>query len=308
MDDVLTLIADPASAALDNSMTAAAISALAAQGAVLGEADWLAPNIACDIPFSDLSRNDGFAGAQAVVRSALGQAHVDIVVQSTKGRRKALLVADMESTIIRNEMLDELAELIGERERVAAITAAAMNAEIDFVTALTQRVSLLVGLPFAAIESAAERIVLSSGARTLVATMRAHGAHTVLVSGGFSVFTRRVAEAVGFDDEVANALEVVDGKLTGKVCEPILGAAGKLNALQRIIKSRGLTLADTLAVGDGANDMPMLEAAGMGVAYHAKPAVAKRARIRIDHGDLRALLYIQGYSDTDLVDPEARST
>jgi phosphoserine phosphatase len=207
----------------------------------------------------------------------------------------------MESTIIRQEMLDELADMVGIKDRVADITWRAMNGEIDFKDALRERVALLAGLPAAMLEAAQARVTLMPGARALVATMRAQGARCVLVSGGFKVFTARVRDEVGFDADQANDLEIADGKLTGRPVEPILDKDAKLAALMRIAGENRIPLRETLAVGDGANDLPMLQAAGLGVAYHAKPAVAAGARARIDHGDLTALLYAQGYRAEDIV-------
>jgi phosphoserine phosphatase len=291
MSHVVTLIADPAAAPLDAAAVEAARAAIVAAGAKAGKPDWLAPEIACDIA---VDAADPVA-VEAAARRALGGAPLDLALQPAAGRRKRLLVADMESTIIRNEMLDELAEFAGIRHRIAEITRRAMNGELDFAAALRERVGLLKGLDAAILEQAAGRIEVMPGAVALVRTMRAHGAYTALVSGGFRVFTRRVARALGFDEDNANVLEIAAGKLAGTVAEPILGRDAKLATLKRLAASRGLALADTLGVGDGANDLDMLKAAGLGVAFHAKPVVAAAARVRVDHGDLTALLYLQGY-------------
>jgi phosphoserine phosphatase len=296
-DCVLTLIAAPAAEGTFAVCLRAAARALAQIGATVGHEDWLAPAIACDLPFADLDPDQ----ADAAVRAALGEAAIDIVAQPAAGRRKRLLVADLESTIIANEMLEELADLIGLRETVAEITRRAMNGEIDFVAALKQRVALLKDLPETVLETAGERIRVTPGAAALVGTMRANGARTALVSGGFHVYTRRIRDELGFDVEIANQLEIVDGRLAGTVREPIVAREAKLLALTRLAAELGLPLAATLAVGDGANDLPMLEAAGLGVAYHGKAAVAARARARIDHGDLTALLYAQGYRRDEIV-------
>ncbi len=297
MPHVVTLIADPAARGLDDSMAKAARDALRDLGAEASPADWLDPGIACDIRFDGLDTDQ----AQAAVRKTLGAAPVDVIAQDTAGRRKGLLVADMESTIIRQEMLDELGELVGARDRIAAITARAMNGEIDFKGALKERVALLAGLPATVLTDMIGRITLMPGAATLVATLRRHGVHCALVSGGFKPFTAHVRDLIGFHEDQANDLEVADGRLTGRPLEPILDKDAKLQALTRIATGLRLPLAATATVGDGANDLPMLLAAGLGVAYHAKPAVAAQTRARVDHGDLTALLYAQGYRADDLV-------
>ena len=217
------------------------------------------------------------------------------------GRRKRLLVADMESTLIENEMLDDLAAMVGIGEEVASITRAAMNGELDFKNAVRERVALLTGLPIERMEEAAARIRLMAGARTLVQTMKAHGAYTAIVSGGFLFFTNQVRGWLGADFDQANNLEIASGSLTGEVSEPVLDRDGKLNALKRLARERGLTIEQTLSVGDGDNDLPMLQAAGLGVAFHAKKRVAEAVGVRIDHGDLTALLYLQGYRRSEFV-------
>lgn len=297
MPHVVTLIADPATRGLDDSMARTAREALRDLGAETSPPDWLAPDTACDIRFGELDTDQ----AQAAVRRALGTAPVDVIAQDTAGRRKGLLVADMESTIIQQEMLDELGELIGARERIAAITARAMNGEIDFQGALKERVALLAGLPATVLADMIGRITLMPGAATLVATLRKHGVHCALVSGGFKTFTAHVRDRVGFHEDQANDLEVADGRLTGGVVEPILDKDAKLRALIRIAGGLRLPLTASVTVGDGANDLPMLLAAGLGVAYHAKPAVAAQTRARVDHGDLTALLYAQGYRAAEFV-------
>ena len=296
-DCVLTLIAEPSAEGRLAASIETVAQALAALGATFGAADWLDPGIACDLPFRDLDPDQ----ADAAARAALGNAAIDLVAQAAGGRRKRLLVADMEATIIANEMLEELADLIGLREQVAEITRRAMNGEIDFVAALKERVSLLKDLPETVLATAGEQIRITPGAAELVATMRANGARTALVSGGFHIYTRRIRDELGFDEEVANALEIVDGRLTGRVREPIVAREAKLQTLTRLAADLSLPLAATLAVGDGANDLAMIEAAGLGVAFHGKPAVAARARARIDHADLKALLYAQGYRRDEIV-------
>lgn len=289
MKNILVLIANPARSALDEATVQAALETLRAGGAAVGAPDWLAKGIACDIPF------DGPA-----VPIALPE--IDAVVVPAVGRRKKLLVADMESTMIENEMLDELGDFLGLREKISAITARSMNGEIDFPTALAERVLLLKGLPTAKLAEAASRIRYTPGAATLVATMRGSGAYCALVSGGFTFYTAMVRARLGFDTDQANRLAVENGTLAGFVHPPILDRDAKLVALNRLSTERTLGLADTAAVGDGANDLAMLKAAGLGVAFHAKPAVAAQVAARIDHGDLTALLYLQGYRRSDFIE------
>ncbi|HYD32463.1 MAG TPA: phosphoserine phosphatase SerB [Azospirillaceae bacterium] len=296
MDHVLTLIANPETRDLDDSMVEAAKSALHALGAETGTADWLDPGIACDIPFADMAPDQ----ADAAARKALVGARVDIIAQVSEARRKRLLVADMESTIIRQEMLDELGELVGLKEHIARITARAMNGEIDFKGAIRERVGLLKDLSISALEETYARVELMPGAEKLIRTMRANGTYCMLVSGGFKFYTSRIRERLGFDEDRANDLEIADGKLSGKPVEPILDKDSKLEALMSTAGARHIPIKETMAVGDGANDLPMLQAAGLGVAYHAKPVVAAEARARVDHSDLTALLYAQGYRGEDI--------
>ncbi len=296
------ILADGAAARLDHAV-AGLSDALRALGAGVGKVDWLARGRACDIGYSGLATDQADAGARRLLAAEFADLAVDVVVQPSAGRRKLLLVADMESTVIENEMLDELADFLGRRDEVSEITRQAMNGELDFAAALAARVALLEGMPAGRLDEAASRIRITPGAPALVATMRANGGYAALVSGGFSVFTRRVRETLGFDCDVANELIVENGRLTGRVRQPILTREAKLAALKRLAAERGLPLAASLAVGDGANDLPMIEAAGLGVAFRAKPMVAERARIRIDRGDLTALLYAQGYRDDEIVVP-----
>ncbi len=255
---------------------------------------WLDEAVACDIA---LPQGTVAAEAETALREALAGEAVDVVVQEEKGRRKKLLLADMDSTMIDQECIDELADEIGLKEHVAAITARSMNGEIAFEPALRERVALLKGLDAAVVERiVAGRLTLASGGRVLVQTMRRAGAHTALVSGGFDVFTGRIAAMLGFQEHRANRLIEAGGVFSGEVAEPILGRAAKAEALLDISARLGLTPADAIAVGDGANDLDMLHLAGTGVALHAKPAVAAAAGVRIDHGDLTALLYLQGYA------------
>lgn len=290
MSHVATLIAGPASA-LGDDILARAQTSLPAAGAAV----WLAHGAAADIPFTPEAGADQRALAEQVRNAARGAA-IDIVVQPAAHRRKKLFVADMDSTMIGQECIDELADLVGLKAHVSAITERAMRGEIAFEPALRERVALLKGLPASVIDDVIKnRITLTPGARVLVATMKQHGAHTCLVSGGFSLFTQRVAEMIGFDENHANTLLIEDGKLTGKVDEPVLGREAKLDTLLELARYLQVPLEETLAVGDGANDLAMIQRAGLGVAYHAKPAVAAAAHARIDHGDLTALLYVQGY-------------
>ena len=225
------------------------------------------------------------------------------MVQPLASRRKHLFVADMDSTMIGQECIDELADYVGLKAHVAAITERAMRGEIAFEPALRERVALLKGLPVAVVEEVIEkRITLTPGGRALVATMRRNGGTTCLVSGGFTLFTGRIARMIGFDENRGNTLVVEDDKLAGRVEEPILGREAKLATLVELRERLGLAPSDTLAAGDGANDLAMIEAAGLGVAYHAKPKVAEAAHARIDHGDLTALLYLQGYARADFAD------
>lgn len=290
MKSVLTLIAGPVAGMTDEAV-APAIAALGEAGAEVGAVAWLAPGAACDIPFEGIEP----ATAERAVRERLDGAPVDLAAQGAAGRRKKLLVADMESTIITRELLDELGAMIGLGPRIQPITARAMRGEIDFAGALRERVALLKGQPASLLQRVAARIELTPGARPLVQTMRAHGAYTGLVSGGFDCFTSLAAAACGFDEHHANRLMIAQGRLEGRVAEPILDRAGKQHLLENLVAQRGIALADAAAVGDGANDIPMIQAAGLGVAFRGKPAVAAAARFRLDHADLTGLLYLQGY-------------
>lgn len=263
-----------------------------------GHAIWLDRGTAAEFPVPALPAD--FAQAWEKV-DAQG---FDLAIQPTANRRKAVLLADMDSTMIGQECIDELADLAGVGPRVAAITARAMNGELNFHEALIERVALLEGLPDSVVAEVLEtRITMAQGARTLVATMKANGAWTALVSGGFTDFTGPVADRLGFDEQRANVLLSENGRLSGHVALPVLGREAKVEALHEITAARGLTPADAIAVGDGANDLGMLQLAGSGVALHAKPVVAAQAPIRINHGDLTALLYLQGYGRDEFVAP-----
>jgi phosphoserine phosphatase len=256
-----------------------------------GDARWLDPGVAAEFAVETIpdTRWQVWEGLQAL--------RVDLVVQPAEGRKKRLLIADMDSTMIRQECIDELADEAGVGAHVAAITARAMNGDLDFEAALRERVGLLRGLPETVIAAVLrDRITLMPGGRALVATMRAEGGYAALVSGGFTAFTSAVAEWLGFDEQRANTLGIEGGKLTGTVAEPILGKEAKRTALDEISARLGLSQSQVLAVGDGANDLPMLLAAGTGVALHAKPRVQAECDVRVNHGDLTALLYLQGYT------------
>lgn len=291
MTHVATLISNADQPGLDDAIVATARAAL--PDAMTPE--WLDDGIAADIAFTPNDEDDKTIAER--LRAELAGRPIDVVVQPLAFRRKRLFVADMDSTMIGQECIDEFADYAGLKAHVAAITERAMRGEIAFEPALRERVALLQGLPVAVVDEViAKRITLTPGARTLVATMRQNGAHTCLVSGGFTLFTARIAAMIGFDEHRGNTLIVEDGKLTGKVAVPILGGEAKLATLIALRDRLGLSAADTLAAGDGANDLAMIEAAGLGVAYHAKPMVAAAAHARIDHGNLTALLYLQGYA------------
>jgi phosphoserine phosphatase len=264
---------------------------------------WLAPGEAWEALFV-ASEDDDLSPLIAHVRAHIGTRPVDanIVQDELVFRRKKLLIADMDSTMIQQECIDELAAHAGLKEHVAAITERAMRGEIAFEPALRERVGLLKGLPTSVIDEVLRgRITLMPGAKTLLATMRSNGAHTCLVSGGFTAFVERVAALLGFAESHSNVLGVADGKLDGTVAEPILGREAKLATLLALRQTHKLAEPETLAVGDGANDLAMLGAAGLGVAYRAKPAVAAAAHARVDHGDLTALLYLQGYKKAEFI-------
>ncbi len=267
--------------------------------ATTGETDWLAEGEACDLFIeSPLSAADITEQA----RDALSGTAIDAVCTSIKGRRKKLLISDMDSTVINQECIDELGDAIGVGPRIREITAAVVNGDISFSDALRERMALMKGMDRSLLESVyQDRISLKSGARTFVQTMRRHGAFCILVSGGFSFFTGRIAERIGCHDHRGNTLVFKDGKLTGEVMEPILGRSAKLDALTRLCDDKGLEPSNVLAVGDGANDIKMIEAAGLGVAFHGSDSLRKRASACVDHGDLTALLYIQGFRKSEFV-------
>lgn len=287
---VLCLIANPADPALDYQLVAAIHHETG------GEINWLHQKIAVEI-------HEPKAGdAIAIARDKIGTRAIDAGLVASEHRKKGVLVADMDSTMIEQECIDELADAVGVKAEVARITERAMNGELDFEQALRHRVSLIKGLERKVIEEIRrERITLAPGGRALVQTMKAFGAYTSLVSGGFTFFADYIAKRIGFQEAVANVLEFDGERLTGTVASPIVDKTTKLTRLRQLAEERGLPLSATLAVGDGANDLDMIKAAGLGVALHAKPHVAAEAQVRIDHGDLTALLYLQGYEEEDIV-------
>ena len=287
---VLCLIANPADPALDYKLVAAVHNETG------GEINWLHQRIAVEIVKPKL------ADAVGVARDIIGNKPIDAALVPLANRRKRLLIADMDSTMIEQECIDELADAVGIKAEVAAITARAMNGELDFESALRTRVKLLKGLPVSQMEEVRrERITFAPGGRALVQTMKTHGAFTSLVSGGFTYFADYIGKRIGFDEAMANILEIEGEALAGTVRDPILGREAKLARLMTLAAFHEVPMAATLAVGDGANDLDMIKAAGLGVALHAKPVVAAEAQVRIDHGDLTALLYLQGYPDEDIV-------
>jgi phosphoserine phosphatase len=297
MTHVATIVCDPAAPLLSGELVARATKILPNPA----RPQWLAPAVAVDIVFIPSERESARTIADRI-RAALGTP-ADTFVQTLEGRRKKLLLADMDSTIIGQECIDELAGEIGKRAEIAAITEQAMRGEIAFEPALRARVGILKGIDRATIMRViASKITLARGGRELVQTMRRNGAYTALVSGGFSVFTATIAKRLGFDEHRANELLFdADGKTSGLAAEPVLGRQAKLYALQNLRGRLGLAAHETLAVGDGANDLSMLEAAGLGVAFHAKPKVAAAANACVDHADLTALLYAQGYRREEFV-------
>ena len=294
---VITLIGDVNVAIISPEITESARSALAALGAAVGDVDWLSEGRACDLPIDGVDPDS----AVACVSAATVGYPIDVVGCSRAHRRKKLLVADMDSTIIQQECIDEVADYVGRREEVSAITERAMRGEIDFPEAVRARAGMFSGLEATMLKRAYdERITLTPGAESLVRTMRKDGASTALVSGGFTHFTSRVAARVGFDHHHGDELEIENGRLTGKAIEPIMGGDAKVRMLDHYQSELGISREETMAVGDGANDIPMIKASGLGVAFHGKPRVVAAADARIEHTDLTALLYIQGFREYEI--------
>ncbi len=300
MKNAATLIAAPAISPLSDGDLAVAGDALTGKGAEMLGSIWLSDHEAADLYFTGLDN----AAAQKILALAFEGRQIDFLCQPAEGRKKAMLIADMDSTIIEIECIDELADLVGLKDKVAAITEAAMRGDIDFEAALKERVALLAGLEEARLHDLYDqRLTMTAGAAELVATMNAAGALTCLVSGGFTWFTSRVAAGLGFAETRANRLVINGGKLTGKVGEPVLGAEAKLASLKEFRAVENLSREGVLAVGDGANDIAMLQEAGLGVAFHAKPQTRAAAGAAIDYADLTALLYMQGYTRAEFVTP-----
>jgi len=291
----LTLIGNAKSAPLEPTH----LERVSRQLATTGNSDWLAEREACDL-FIDSSLSARDIAAQA--HDALHGSAIDAVCTSVLRRRKKLLISDMDSTVIDQECIDELGDALGVGPQVKEITASVIDGDIGFSDALRKRLELMKGMECSLLESVyKKRISIKAGARVLVQTMRAHGAYCILVSGGFSFFTHRIAERIGFHDHQGNNLAFIDGKLTGRVKEPILGRSAKLSALTRLCDEKDLAPSEVLAVGDGANDIMMIEAAGLGIAFHGSNSLRQQASACVDHGDLTSLLYIQGFRKSEFV-------
>ncbi|MDA0782762.1 MAG: phosphoserine phosphatase SerB [Rickettsiales bacterium] len=293
MQNVVTLITNYPKQKLDEAIINKAFISLEKKGGKIINLSWLAENEACDILFDELDVDT----ARNILADKLEGIEVDYIVGENNNRRKKLLISDMDSTIIQQECIDEVADKLGMKDKIAAITQKTMNGELDFSDSLRRRVSLLKDLDESKLQEVYENhITPMPGAKELLATMKANGSYCLLVSGGFTFFTDKIQNLLGFDDNRANVLEIKNGKLTGKVIEPVLDAGSKLDALNKIVNKLNIKHDDVIAVGDGANDLPMLQNAGLGIATHAKPHVRQQVRHNIIYTDLKALLYIQGYT------------
>lgn len=289
MEFVFTLLADPKKIALSEAFLQSMVLSLASQGINVEKTLWKKDGVACDLFF----RASSAQRPSVIAQTILVDQPYDGIVQEVSKRAKKLLISDMDSTMITVECIDELADFVGKKAEVSRITERAMNGELDFESALTERVALLQGLPEAVLEECYDdRVKMMGGARELLNSFKNKGGHTVLVSGGFTFFTNRVRKELGFDADFANILEIMDGRLTGKVILPILGKEAKLATLKETCAKLNIITDEVMAIGDGANDLPMLMAAGLGVAYHAKPVVRAQANAQLNHCDLSALIYV----------------
>ncbi len=289
MEFVITLFADPKKWPLSEAFVQSMVLSLASQGVVAQKPKWQVENIACDI----YVQHSALSTLNSIVQTILADQPYDGIVQAVETRSKKLLISDMDSTMIAVECIDELADFVGKKSEVSHITERAMNGELNFEAALTERVALLEGMPEAVLQECYnERVKMMPGAKELLTSFKQKGGYAVLVSGGFTFFTARVRAELGFDADFANELEVAGGKLTGKVKLPILGKEAKLKTLQDTCTKMNISPAEVLAIGDGANDLPMLMAAGLGVAYHAKPVVRAQANAQLNHCDLSALIWV----------------
>ena len=297
MKNIITLICNPSTVNLEQDHVSLVLKTLREMNARTTNPDWLTRGVACDIPFENL----GLKKADTAIKKVLKNFQIDIISQKNFNRKKKLLIADMDATIILGETLDNLATLANCKEKVAKITEQAMNGEIHFVEAIKRRIELLKGLSLENLEKAKAEIELTPGAGELVQTMKANGAVTMLISGGLSIFTDHVRQLIGFDKAKGNDFEMVDNKLTGRLIEPVINKDAKLENFKLFAATNHISSADTIAVGDGANDIPMLLEAGTAIAFHAKPIVNETIDLSIKYSDLTALLYIQGYRSSDFV-------
>jgi phosphoserine phosphatase len=298
MKNVVTLITNPSDNKLSEIIINKAFIALEKSKRKIIDIAWLGENEACDIIFD----GNNLLEEANILSEKLKETKVDIIVQNNNNRKKKLLITDMDSTIIEQECIDEIANELGIKQQVAQITEQAMNGKIDFSESLRKRVALLKNLDETKLtEVYNNKISLMPGAKELVSTMKENGAYCVLVSGGFTFFTSKILHRLSFDEASANILEIKNKKLTGNVTEPVLDSSSKLDVLNKTIKKLNITSDDVIAVGDGANDIPMLKNSGIGIAFHAKPLVQEQLQYKINHTKLKSLLYIQGYKKTDFI-------